>query len=88
MTRTIKRAVGLVAMGGIALSFGGCLGGGNWWQRVAADAGLYTGYEFLTDNDSVFDLFQEDYGTAVQFDDRFTADPTRTEPDGTVFPRN
>jgi hypothetical protein len=44
--------------------------------------------EFLTDNDAVFDLFQDDFGTGTTYDDRFTADPTRDEPDGTVFPRN
>jgi hypothetical protein len=88
MTRTTKRAAGLAAVGGIALNFGGCLGGGDWWQKVATDTAVSVGYEFLLDNDSVFDLFQDDYGTGVQFDDRFTAAPSRDEPDGTVFPRN
>jgi len=37
--------------------------------------------EFLLDNDAVFDLFQDDFGTGTQYDDRFTADPIREEPD-------
>jgi len=36
--------------------------------------------EFLTDNDSVFDLFQDDFGTGATFDDRSTAAPSRAEP--------
>ncbi len=54
--------------------------GGNW-QKLAWSAATYAGLEFLTDNDSVFDLFQDDFGTGTQYDDRFNADATRAEPE-------
>ena len=38
--------------------------------------------DFLFDNDAVFDLFQDDFGTGALYDDRFTAAPTRGEPEG------
>lgn len=38
--------------------------------------------EFLWDNDAVFDLFQDDFGTGTQYDDRFVGEPTRAEPEG------
>ena len=69
----------LAATGGLILQFGGCLGGN--WQTLAWGSALYAGLEFVTDNDSVFDLFQDDFGTGTQYDDRFLADPTRAEPD-------
>ncbi|MHC4091455.1 MAG: hypothetical protein ACYSVY_14490 [Planctomycetota bacterium] len=69
----------LVATGGMILQFGGCLGGN--WQNLAWSAVTYAGLEFVTDNDGVFDLFQDDFGTGTQYDDRFTG-PTRAEPDG------
>lgn len=36
--------------------------------------------EFLVDNDAVFDLFQDDFGTGATFDDRFVPGASRTEP--------
>ena len=51
----------LAATGGLVLQFGGCLGDG-WWQKLAWSGATYAGFEFLTDNDSVFDLFQDDFG--------------------------
>jgi len=38
---------------------GGLFGGGD------------TTNDFVTDNDAVFDLFQDDFGTGTQYDDRF-----------------
>jgi len=76
--RTMKR-VALVAVGGLLLGSCGCLCGNlcNWLPAaVTSVAG-----EFLWDNDAVFDLFQDDFGTGTQYDDRFAADPTREEPD-------
>ena len=40
----------------------------------------YVAGEFLMDNDAVFDLFQDDFGTGALYDDRNTAAPTRAEP--------
>jgi hypothetical protein len=79
MASRIRRISILVAVGG-AVVFGGCLGGGGW-KHVATDAAMYTGLEFLTDNDAVFDLFPDDFGTGSQYDDRFSA-PSRAEPTG------
>jgi len=81
MGKKMLRVGAIVALGGMVFG-GGCLGfGGGWWGKLAWDAATYAGLEFLTDNDSVFDLFQDDFGTGTQYDDRFTVDPTRVEPD-------
>ena len=44
----------------------------------------YVGAEFLMDNDAVFDLFQDDFGTGAEYDDRNIAllggVPSRDEP--------
>jgi len=77
-----KRMFGVlvVAAVGGAVAFSGCLGSGSW-KRVATDAALSTAYEFVLDNDAVFDLFPDDFGTAATYDDRFNA-PSRDEPEG------
>ena len=76
----------LLASGSLVLGFGGCLGGGGngIWGWVLQDMAGSAAFEFLTDNDAVFDLFQDDFGTGTQYDDRFTA-PTRAEPDDAVI---
>ncbi len=76
MTRILVAAV----LGSTVL-FGGCLGSGVW-RTVVTDAALSAAYEFVWDNDAVFDLFQDDFGTGTQYDDRFAAAPSRAEPDG------
>ena len=88
MTDRTARILRLAAVGGTVMAFGGCLGGGNWWQRVATDAAVNIGYEFLLDNDAVFDLLQDDFGTGSEYDDRFTLNPSRDEPGDTNFPRD
>ncbi|MCP4589563.1 MAG: hypothetical protein GY842_02340 [bacterium] len=77
--RTLKVAL-LAAVCGSMLGWGGCLDGDSWWGYVVRDAALSATYEFLWDNDAVFDLFQDDFGTGALYDDRFTAAPTRAEP--------
>ncbi len=47
-----------VALGAIALQFGGC-GFGQFFQNILQDAVSYTALEFLTDNDGIFDLFAD-----------------------------
>ena len=37
-----------------------------------------------THNDAVFDVFQDDFGTGANFDDRFVPGASRTEPNGAV----
>ncbi len=70
----------LVAVCGSMLGWGGCLGGKTWWGYVLRDTAMYAGQEFLLDNDAVFDLFQDDFGTGALYDDRNTVAPTRAEP--------
>lgn len=81
--KLIKAAV-IVCAGGMMFHSGGCLnlsGLGKWIGPLAYDAVEYAAFEFLADNDAVFDLFQDDFGTGTQYDDRFVADATRAEPD-------
>ena len=83
MGKKIVKYGALAATGGLLLQFGGCLGfgGGGMWNRLVWQGVTYAGFEFLTDNDAVFDLFQDDFGTGTQYDDRFTGgDASRVEP--------
>ena len=75
------RCVAVIAAGGVLL---GCIPCGcnfcnpcSWLPAVGSSLAV----EFLLDNDAVFDLFQDDFGTGALYDDRFVADPTRSEPD-------
>lgn len=81
MSARKARLVALTAVGGIMLQFGACLGSGAW-RYVLTDAALSAAYEYVWDNDAVLDLFQDDHGTATQYDDRFSPDPSRGEPAG------
>ena len=83
MNTRLTKMLALVAVGGVAL---GCLPcclckGLNACNIVTGLATSAAG-EFLFDNDAVFDLFQDDAGTGALFDDRFTDEPARAEPDG------
>ncbi len=55
--KTLKGAA-LVTMAGCLLQFGGCLDLDSWWGRVLVDGALYTGWEYVLDNDAVFDLWE------------------------------
>ena len=81
MTKRMLKGAMVVAACGTMFHSAGCLGSvGKWiWEGVAG-ALPYVAYEFVLDNDAVFDLFQDDFGTGALFDDRFTAAPTRAEP--------
>ena len=61
----------------ILLALTGCkpLWGFNWFGL----ADTTTDSDFMLDNDTVFDLFQDDFGTGTQYDDRFTDDPTELD---------
>jgi hypothetical protein len=81
MGKKTYKMLAVVAAGGVML---GCLPCGcNFCNPCGWITGLGSAalVEFLLDNDAVFDLFQDDFGTGTQYDDRFTADPTRSEPD-------
>jgi hypothetical protein len=80
MTKRMLKGAMLVAACG-TMHHIACLGGGlGWLWQIASGALPYVGYEFVLDNDAVFDLFQDDFGTGALYDDRFTAAPTRAEP--------
>lgn len=61
----IKKIAFTVLAGGMVLG-GGCLGGGGgWWQQVLWGAAISIGTDFATDNDAVFDLFEDGEPTAA-----------------------
>ena len=67
----------------IGMVFGGCglcLPCGVNPCQILTGVVTYTAGEFLLDNDAVFDLFQDDFGTGALYDDRNSAAPTRAEP--------
>jgi len=78
MKKTLKCGL-LVAVCGSMLGFGGCLGGDGFWGRMGQDLASYALWEFVFDNDAIFDPIQDDWGTGVFHDDRFTDDPFREE---------
>ena len=79
--REVVRGAMLVASCGMIFHSGACLGSiGGLLGPLLYQAAFHAGYEFLLDNDAVFDLFQDDFGTGATYDDRFTAAPTRGEP--------
>ncbi|MCK4659129.1 MAG: hypothetical protein KAV82_06360 [Phycisphaerae bacterium] len=78
--KTLKVGL-LVAVCGSMLGWGGCLGGGDsWWGVIAQDLAMDAAWEFLYDNDAVYDLFDDDFGTGAQYDDRNSLTPGRVEP--------
>ncbi len=83
MVKKLLTVVTLATAGGVVLGFGCACGSPcSWFSpcKILPAAIAYFGMEFLTDNDAVFDLFQDDFGTGALYDDRFTAAPTRAEP--------
>lgn len=65
--RKMKRATLAALCGAMLFQFGGCLsfGGNTWWGRLFWDAAIFTGLEFATDNDGIFDLFEDGEPTAT-----------------------
>lgn len=60
----------------------GCGHIGGWFGWTSLFSSTDTADDFVTDNDSVFDLFQDDFGTGDQYDDRFISDDdTATDTD-------
>ena len=56
--RTMKGAA-LAALAGTILGFGGCLGMDTWWGRILWDGALNVGWNYVLDNDAVYDLFED-----------------------------
>lgn len=80
MGKKLMKCGAILGAGGTMFAFFGCLNG-DAVRFVLTDLALGAAGEFVFDNDAVFDLFQDDFGTGTQYDDRFVADPTRNEPD-------
>ena len=58
MVNKVKRAALAVLVGsGVFWGFG-CLGD-SWWGRTLWDAAVYTGLEYMTDNDAFYDLWED-----------------------------
>ena len=57
--KTLKGAA-LAALAGAFLAGGGCLGfGDTWWGRMAWDGLLDIGWDYVLDNDAVYDLTED-----------------------------
>lgn len=83
-TTQLVKAAALAGVGGSMLMMDGCWfggGGSGWWRQLLWQGAIGVATEFVLDNDSVFDLFQDDFGNGSTYDDRFTAEPVRVEPD-------
>jgi len=59
MRKKTLKAAAAATLAGMLFQFGGCLGGGGQWGRFLWDGALYAGWEFLLDNDGLFDLFED-----------------------------
>jgi len=63
MGKKMMKSAALVALMGTCFHSVGCgnLGGlGKWFYGLVASAVPYVGWEFVLDNDGVFDLFEDD----------------------------
>ena len=56
-----------------------CVWPGGWSGFIWSGL-LDVGWDFVLDNDAVFDVFQDDFGTGQFYNDRLTANPSRQEP--------
>jgi len=57
MGKKTMKAAATIALLGTVLQFGGCIG--RWFNMVWANLPGTVIMEFLTDNDAVFDLFED-----------------------------
>lgn len=65
MGKKMMKSAAIVALMGTCFACNSCnlggLGGvGKWFWGIVASAVPYLGYEFLLDDDGVFDLFEDD----------------------------
>ena len=63
MLNRMKKGAAVAALAGSMLFGGGCLNAGWWWNAIEI-AAVASATEFVLDNDTVFDLF-EDGGTGT-----------------------
>lgn len=59
----VKSAALALLSGGMLLN--GCLSLDGFWGRTLIAAGIAVGTDFLTDNDGIFDLFEDGAETAA-----------------------
>jgi len=59
MAKKWMRVLALGCSAGVLLQFGGCLGGALNPRTLLTTGLVYTGLEFVLDNDAVFDLFPD-----------------------------
>ena len=58
-TRKVK-AIALATMAGGTMLGSGCLWGNDtWWGKLIWDGVIYAGYEYVLDNDGVWDLWED-----------------------------
>ncbi len=58
-TRTMKKAAWGLLLGGTLMGSSCLTGGDSWWGRLLWTGAVYAGLEYTTDNDAVFDLFED-----------------------------
>lgn len=88
----MKLTKNVVLMFTLSLILSGCLNSSSWFGRSLWTSGIDSGTDFAADNDAVFDLFEDDFGTGTQYDDRFIgsgdgdlpAGQTHTSADGQI----
>ncbi len=85
MASRMTRVLAIVALGGIVVQFGGCLGGGMGGHFVSS-AAWATAYEFVWDNGAVLDLFQDETETDELLGDVPLTDPPEVELEGLMVP--
>jgi hypothetical protein len=58
-SKTLKGAVLAMVAGSTFGFFGGCLDRDRFLGSILVDGAIYAGMEFVLDNDTVFDLFED-----------------------------
>ena len=58
MKKNTMKAAALAAAAGCLLQFG-CLNLGSWWGKALYDGALHTAWDFVLDNDGVYDLWED-----------------------------
>ncbi len=79
-SRNVKGGLLAVLAGAMMFHSIGCPLNARLLRGYLPQVLTYAALEFVTDNDAVFDLFQDDFGTGATFDDRFVPGASRVEP--------
>jgi hypothetical protein len=59
MRKKSLKAAALAALGGMIFQFCGCLSLDSWWGRVVYDGVLDVAWEYLLDQDTIYDLWED-----------------------------